>query len=217
MRWPKGPPHLALNPPCLFFVLFFVPFLSLLLIEKPVFPLEKGIFCLFLSVSLCFSLAFFWPPPFSISLSLSLSSSFLSFFLPVFLFCFLLLPCFCLFLSFSFFFAFVSWKEQHQNIQLQSFSSSYFLFLGISCLAFSLKSLFLIFVFSPDFKLCFCSTSMYLVSKKAQVRKHQFLVKRGVATKRFFLWTCVLQNVKSYRFLGGHFLGKFWLMFKKTL
>ena len=36
----------------------------------------------------------------------------------------------------------------------------------------------------------------------------QFLVKRGVATKRFFLSTCVLQNVKSYGFLGGPFLGQ---------
>ena len=41
MRWPKGPPHLALNPPYLFIFVFvfvfFVPFLSLLLIEKTLF------------------------------------------------------------------------------------------------------------------------------------------------------------------------------------
>ena len=36
--------------------------------------------------------------------------------------------------------------------------------------------------------------------QKNKVEKHQFLVKRGVATKRFFFWTCVLENVKSYRF-----------------
>ena len=37
-------------------------------------------------------------------------------------------------------------------------------------------------------------------------KKHKFLVKRGVATKRFFvLSTCVLKNVKSYRFSGGSF------------
>ena len=36
VRWPKGPPHLALNPPYLF--LFCFLFLSLLLIEKLVFP-----------------------------------------------------------------------------------------------------------------------------------------------------------------------------------
>ena len=39
--------------------------------------------------------------------------------------------------------------------------------------------------------------------------------KGGVATKRFLLWACVLQNVKSYRFFGGPFLGKFGVMFKK--
>ena len=42
MRWPKGPPHLALNPPYLlnfvFVFVVFVPFLSLLLSDKkPVF------------------------------------------------------------------------------------------------------------------------------------------------------------------------------------
>ena len=86
VRWPKGPPHLALNPPyffvfvfllfflflleglrvrwggpkgtslgpkpslfsfCFFwFLFFFFALLSLFLIDKkPVFPLEKGIFC----------------------------------------------------------------------------------------------------------------------------------------------------------------------------
>ena len=39
VRWPNGPPHLALNPPYLFiyFVFVFFPFHSLLLIEKPCF------------------------------------------------------------------------------------------------------------------------------------------------------------------------------------
>ena len=48
-----------------------------------------------------------------------------------------------------------------------------------------------------------------------ELRKKHFLVKRGVATKRGFLWTCVLENVKSYRFFFGHFFGNSWLMFKK--
>ena len=50
--------------------------------------------------------------------------------------------------------------------------------------------------------------------QKTQVEKHQFLVKRGVATKRVFLITCGLQNVKSYRFFLPLF-AKFRLMFKK--
>ena len=49
MRWPKGPPHLAPNPPyfLVVFVLFFFScfaFLFFLKIEKFVFPLKKGIF-----------------------------------------------------------------------------------------------------------------------------------------------------------------------------
>ena len=42
VRWPKGPPHLALNPPYVFCFFFFV-FLSLFLIEKPCFPPKKAI------------------------------------------------------------------------------------------------------------------------------------------------------------------------------
>ena len=133
MRWPKGPPHLALNPPfcvfvCLFclgggvqgssevaqraphlspkpslfifFVSFSFAFLSLLLIEKPLFPpppKKNPLCCSCFCVSLCFSLAFFGPPKFHfIFLCLSL----VLFFLPCFLFlmslfgsCCLLLVC----------------------------------------------------------------------------------------------------------------------------
>ena len=78
VRWPKGPPHLALNPPyficfcfvclfvfcvflfylflffCCYFFCFFLLFwvsLSLLLLEKTVFPPKKGIFVYFFSES----------------------------------------------------------------------------------------------------------------------------------------------------------------------
>ena len=104
VRWPKGPPHLALNPPyflfvCFWCLFFFFAFLSLFFVmdkNKPVFPLKKGTFCLFFSVSLCFSLTFLGLPPLSsLSLSLSLSCSFLSSFLPVFHFLFLVLVFFC--------------------------------------------------------------------------------------------------------------------------
>ena len=55
MRWPSGPPHLALNPPYLFVVLLFIfvfflcfPFFaSNRKKNKPVFPLKKGIFVYF--------------------------------------------------------------------------------------------------------------------------------------------------------------------------
>ena len=75
--------------PCLFyfcFVLFFCPLPSLIcfLIGKPSFPPKKGSFCLFICVSLCFSLALFGASPFFPFLSLCLSL--VIFFLPSFLF-----------------------------------------------------------------------------------------------------------------------------------
>ena len=175
VRWPFGPPHLALNPPyfLLFCFLFSFPFFASNR-KKPVFPLEKGVFCLFLSVSLCFSLAFFGLP----LLQFLFLCSFLLFFLLVFPFCFLLVPCFSLFLSFSFFFAFVSWKEQHQNIKLQLFFHQYFLFF-VSCLLFSFQSLFLIFAFFLIWSYVFGSTSMLLVSSNQSSKTPIFGQKRG--------------------------------------
>ena len=171
MRWPEGPPHLALNPPCLFFCLFFCCFLfsfwflSLLLIEQPCFPPKKGIFWFISSVSLSSSLNLFWPPPFlflflCLSFALVFLSSFLSFF-----FGFLFVSCFCLFFHCSFFFAFVSSIEQHENIKLQ-----FLLFINmcsflLSCLVFSLKYLFIIFVFFLILSYVFCSTSLFWFQK----------------------------------------------------
>ena len=105
MRWPKGPPHLALNPPYLYFCFSFfssLPSLDLFLIGKPCFSPEKGNYCFFICISLCFSLALFGPPPFfpfSFFVSLSLSLVLFSCFLPVFHFCFW----FLLYLSVLFF------------------------------------------------------------------------------------------------------------------
>ena len=92
MRWPtKGPPHLALNPPYFLFVFFGFCFSSLLsflcfflIDKKTVFPLKKSTFCLFFSVSLCFSLTFLGLLPFLLFLFLCLSLGL--FFLPSFLF-----------------------------------------------------------------------------------------------------------------------------------
>ena len=111
VRWPKGPPHLALNLPYLsifvfVFVFFSFSFFAFNRQKNPVFPPKKGHLFIF-NVSLFFSLNLFWPPPFSVSLSLSLSfSCFFFSFLCFFLFslCFLFLSLF----HFSFFFAFVS-------------------------------------------------------------------------------------------------------------
>ena len=166
-----------------FFLFFFNSFLSVFLIEETVFHPRKGHFlyifeCLPLFL-LSLSLA---SPLFNFSFSVSLYSSFLSFLLLVFLFCFLV---FGLFLSVSFFFAFVSWKEQHENIQLQSFPSSIFsLFFGfLSCFLF--ETLFLIFVF-PDFKICFLFSINVLGFIKPKLKNANF-GQMGVATNVFYL------------------------------
>ena len=161
--------------PSLFFVFFF-PFLSLLF---------NGHFCLFLSVSLCFSLAFFGLPLFQflflcLSLVLALFPSFL-----VFLFCFLLVPCYCLFLSFSFFFAFVSWKEQHQNTLLQICSSSIFSrFFGfLSCFLFQIPFSYLCYFLILSY--VFCNVNVFGFQKNKWKNKN--FGEKGSCNKRFFI------------------------------
>ena len=183
------------SKPSLFYFLFVFlcfSFLSLLLIDKNLFfPLQKGIFGLFLSVSLSFSVAFFGLPlfeflflclSFSLSLSISISRSFLSFFLLVFLFCFLSAPWFSLFLSFSSLLLFHA-RSSIKTLNCNCFSSIFSFFGFLSCfffpIPFSYLCMFLILSY------VFCSTSMFLV-ENIKVEKHQFLVKRGVATKRYF-------------------------------
>ena len=127
VRWPKGPPHLALNPPYFLFVFLFLFFPCLPFCvsfhRKTLFPPpKKGILGFFLSVSLCFSLAFFGPPPlftFSLFVSLSLSLLLFSFFLP-----------FC----FSFLYP----------VLAVSFCFVCFLFQDVTCLFFSLLSCFVL-------------------------------------------------------------------------
>ena len=219
VRWPKGPPHLALNPPNCFIFCFvwfvFVPFLSLFCNTKNlVFPLEKGHFCLFLSVSLCSSLAFFGLPIFSVFLSLSLSCS-CPFFLPSCLSFLLSFASLFLSLSFLFFllcFCFMTRTTSEYSIT-KLFFINIFSFL-VSCLLLSLKSLFLIFVFFADLKLCFCSTSLFLVSNKPSWKTPLFGQKGG-CNKTFFFMNLCFAKCEKLSFFWGHFFGKFWLMFKK--
>ena len=83
VRWLKGPPHLALNPPYFLFVFLcvFLCFPFFASNRKSRFPLRKGI--LFFFLFLPFLLAFFWPPPFHF---LFLCLSRVRLFLPSFLF-----------------------------------------------------------------------------------------------------------------------------------
>ena len=203
MRWPKGPPHLALNPPYFFIVWFcfcFVsfPFFASNRQKNPVFPHRKGHFCLFSMFLFLSPLTFFGLPLFlflflCLSLSLVFLSSFLSFFLLSF--CFLFLSLF----HFSFFFAFVSWKEQHENFQLQFiFSWNIFSFFWFPVL---------LFLSNPFSYLCFFLILSYVFVQhqcfwfqKTKLKNTNFWSKGELQQNGFFLWTCVLENVKSYRF-----------------
>ena len=189
--------HFCVFCGCFFFSCFFVVFECL-----PLFLL-----------SLFLASPFFYFP-FSVSLSLSLL--FLSFFLPSCL-SFLLSfgSCFVIFLSFSFFFAFVSWKEQHQIIQLQFFLHQSFLFFVVSCLVFLSNPFFSSLRF-PDFKLCFLfNINGFGFKTNNLTTKQTFLVKRGVATKRFFYEPVFCKMSKVIVFFGLCFFWQFLFDFKK--
>ena len=80
---------------------------------------------------------------------------------------------------------------------------------------FSLWNIFFLSLFFfPDFELCFLFNIIVFGFKKPKLKNTNFWSKGGLQHNGFFLWTCVLQNVKSYRFLG-FFLANFWLLFKK--
>ena len=167
MRWPKGPPHLALNPPFFFgFCFFSLPcFLCFLIDKKTCFPPRKGHFLLNFNVSLSFSLNLFWPPLFSVSLSLSLCCSFHFSFLLVFLFAFFL---FLVFVSFFPFLSSLLLFHEKKNIKIfnSNFFPEIFLFLLVSCLAFLFQIPFSYLCFFLILSYVFCSTSMFLVSKR---------------------------------------------------
>ena len=181
-----SPPHLLGPKPSLFvfvfwgFLIFWFFFYTK---QKPCFPPRKGHFWFIFSVSLSFSLSLFWPPS---SVSLSLSLSFLLFFIP---------SCLCFFLSFGslfgslslFFFPF--WGFFHERNNIKIFNCKFFF---INILSFLVSCLFLfqvLFSYLCSFltlSYVFCSTSRFLISKQTTYKKSHFLVKRGVATKRFF-------------------------------
>ena len=96
MRWPEGPPHLALNPPFVICLFFWFSFSFFAFNKKTCFAPTKRLF-FFFCVSLCFSIAFFGLPLFQVLfLCLSLVLSFLP-------------SCLSFLLSFG------SLKEQHQK------------------------------------------------------------------------------------------------------
>ena len=118
------------------------------------FPQKRAFFVYFVCVSLCFSLAFFELPPFSLSLSLSLSCSCLASFLAVFHFCIwflLFLFVFCFFVSrcsFVFFFCFSASCLVLFRIIMLDFVLLCILFSGCwCCCLFFLLCYFVVFYF----------------------------------------------------------------------
>ena len=176
------------------------------LIQKVLFFTEKGYFE---SLPL-FLLSLVWPPPFSISLSLSLSCSFLfssllSFFFAIFWF--------LVFVSFFPFLYYLLLFHERNNIKIfnyRVFHDQYLLFLGVSCLI--KKNIFLSLFFFPDFKFCFCSTSMFLVSK-TQVKNTILWSKGGLQQNFFGFMSLCFAKCEKLSFLA--ILGKSWMMFKK--
>ena len=170
MRWPKAPPHLALNPPFVWFVLFSFLFLFsfLVLEDKPVLTPKNRSFFIFQCLPLFLpSFLFNFPFSHSLSRSLSLSLSLVLFFLPsffafVFAFASLCLsPClFALFLCFCFMKRTTSnysiWKPFHQS----------FLFFWFPVLVSLSNAFFLSLCFCPNFKLCSLFNINVLLSKK---------------------------------------------------
>ena len=147
---------------CLFFCFF--PFPFFVFSKNPCSPLKRALSCLFLSVSLSFSLAFFGLPLFYF-LFLCLSLFLSSFFLLVFLFCFLLVPCFCLFLSFvSSLFLFHE-KSNIEILNSKVFVHQSFLMIVGFLSSFSCQSPFLIFAFSYSM-FCFLFNINFFSEKK---------------------------------------------------
>ena len=209
----------SLGPKPSLFIIFFcffglLLFLSLLCnTKKTCFPPRKGHFLFILECLPLFLLSFFGAPPFSISLSLSLSFllfclfSFLSFFFAFFWF--LVFVSFFLFLSSLLFFL------QRNNIKIFNckFFSSIFSFFWFPVFVF-LSSPFFLSCFFADLKLCFCSTSLFLVSKKTKLKKTPIFSQKGGLQQNGFFMTLCFAKCEKLSFFLGHFLGKFWLMFK---
>ena len=151
---------------------------------------------LFLFLFLCLSVVLFF------------FSSFLSFFFAFFLF--------LVFVSFFPFLSSLLLFHEKKNIKISNcnFFLKYFLFLLVSCLAFLFQISFSYLCFFLILSYVFCSTSMFLVSKrtnwKAQKTKKQ--LQQNVF---FFFMNLCFAKCQKLSFFFASFFAKFWLMFKK--
>ena len=224
--------RVALNPR--YFVLFFFVFLFFWSFpffafdRKTWFPPRKGHFCSFLSVSLCFSLAFLGLPLFqflflclclclSLSLSLSLSCSFfLSSFLSFFYFWFLVFVSFLLF--YFIFLSFLLLFHERNNIKILNctvFVSSILSLFWLPVL-FSLWNPFFSYLFFFWFYVMFF-VQHHCFPFKTNKLKNTHFGQKGGCNKTVFFYEPVFCKMWKVIFLIGHFWGKFWLMLKNTI
>ena len=220
MRWAKGPPHLALNPPYFLFFWGFcffslLCFLCFLIDKKTCFPPRKGLCLLIFNVSLSFSLNLFWPPPF---LFLFLCLSVVLFFFPSFLSFFFAFFLFLVFVSFFLFLSSLLLFHEKKNIKIFNcnFFLIYFLFLLVSCLAFLFQIPFSYLCFFLILSYVFCSTSMFLVSKRTNWKAQKKTKKKQLQQNGFFMNLC-FAKCQKLSFFFASFFAKFWLMFKNTI
>ena len=214
VRWPEGPPHLALNPPYFFFFVWFFLFFVFFNAKKNlVFPLEKGIFCLF-SVFLFLSPLALSDLPLFLFLFPCLSLFFFSFFIPSCL-CFLL-SFGSLFGSLSLFFFLLWFSFMKETTSKYSIASFFFIsiFSFFSFLPFFVSSSFFLSLLFPDFKLCFLFNIKVFDFQTNNLQKNIFWSKGGLQQNGFFYQPVFWKMSKVIVFLG-HFLGNFWSMFKK--
>ena len=228
-----GPPHLALNPPCffgfgLFFLCFFVYFFFFLFLffwflvfgffftkKNLVFPLEKGIFCLF-SVFLFLSpLAFFGLPLF-LFLFLCLSLFFFSFLIP---------SCLCFLLSFgslfwylSLFFFLLCFSFMKGTTSKYSIASFFFInifsFFGFQSF-FCFKFLFLIFAISWFSVMFFVQHQGFWFQHK-QLKKQNVWSTRGLQQNGVFFYQPVFYKMSKV-IVFGHFGAIFGWCSKSTV
>ena len=151
---------------------------------------------LFLSPSTFFDLPLFLFLFLCLSLALVFLSSFLSFFFAFFLF--------LVFVSFSFFLSSLLLFSEKNNMKILNcnlFFHQSFLFFMVSCLVFPFKSLFLIFVFFPDFKLCFLFNMNVFGFKTNNLKNTIFWWKGGLQQNVFFINLCFAKCEKLSFFL----------------
>ena len=204
----------------LFCFFFGFCFFGCLIQEKTLFFPRKGHFLFIFSVFLSFSLSHFGPPSFSVSLSLSLF--FLLFFLSSFLSLFFAFFWFLVWVSFFIFLSSLVFFHERHNINILNCKFFFSEIISFFCfLPFFVSSSFFLSLLFPDFKLCFLFNIKVFGFKtknlKKKKKKKHFLVKRGVATKRFFFINLCFANCQKLSFFFGPFFWQFLVDVQKTL